>query len=210
MRLVIKVCGVRRAEDAVRAAELGASYVGCVLALDSPRRASLAEVREVVASLQVAPSVESGPAPVLVFRDASFEEVLAATRATGVSRVQVHGATAADLAALAAAGLSVHRVFALAPDASELPVLDPAPHPDRPALLDVGRGGSGEVFDWRLLSSGAPPATLVAGGITPDNVHGLLPYGPYGLDVSSGIEERPGRKDPGAMNALFAALEGEA
>ena len=76
-----------------------------------------------------------------------------------------------------------------------------------PVLLDVGAGGSGTPFDWRLLGRVAPPRLWIAGGITPANVRALLARAPFGIDVSSGVERAPGIKDARRLRALFAAIE---
>lgn len=200
MRVNVKICGLRRAADAARAVALGATHLGCVLAADSPRRANFDDVRAVC-------DASSGVPVVLVFRDAPLAEILAACDATAVRRVQVHGADQMLLAALAANGCIVHRVLRVDPHTRALPALEPPPSPSQPALLDVGRGGSGECFDWRLLGERAPPATFIAGGIDPYNVEELLPRAPWGIDLSSGVESAPGVKDLTRLAALFTALE---
>ena len=78
----------------------------------------------------------------------------------------------------------------------------------RPFVLDGGAGGAGTAFAWSALAPIAPAHVFVAGGITPANLDRLLPYAPWGIDLSSGIEQQPGRKDHDAMKALFAHLEG--
>ncbi|MEM7203637.1 MAG: phosphoribosylanthranilate isomerase [Planctomycetota bacterium] len=201
MKPVLKVCGVRRAADADLAVALGARFVGCVLAADSPRCATHTEVE------RIRDAVRGRAEVVLVFRDADPTTIGASCERTGVRRVQPVGADAASLTALYAAGLVVHRVVAVAPETTALPAFAPPAGHHAPAVLDVGRGGTGRSFDWTLLADGAPPATLIAGGIDPHNVTTLLRYEPYGIDVSSGIETAPGVKDAGALRQLCAALE---
>ena len=199
--MIVKVCGVRRPSDAEIAVELGARYVGCVLAADSPRRATLDQARA------VRDAVHGAAELVLVFRGAAGAEVEASADLLDVRRVQVHGAGPSVAAELERAGLRVHRVFRIEPDESALPTIEPTPSADCPAVLDVGRGGSGRAFDWSLLDSGAPAATLIAGGIGPDNVRELLSKSPFGIDVSSGVESAPGIKDRGRLTELFAAVQ---
>jgi phosphoribosylanthranilate isomerase len=76
-----------------------------------------------------------------------------------------------------------------------------------PVLLDIGAGGSGTPFDWRLLGRVAPPRLWIAGGITPENVDELLEHDPFGIDVSSGVEVAPGIKDARRLRKLFAAID---
>lgn len=195
----VKICGVRRLEDALLAAELGAEFVGCVLAEDSPRRASTDEVRSIAAA------VEGRAQPVLVFRKTSPGSVLRAVRATGVRRVQLP-ASAAVVRVLQARGLVVHRVHSIDGSEGGLPRPAPAPTAGAPALLDVGRGGSGVSFPWEWLGDRGPEATFVAGGIRPSNLARLLRHRPHGIDLSSGVEVRPGVKDHGLLVELFEAL----
>lgn len=204
MNVRVKICGVRRVQDAELAVELGADFIGCVLAQDSPRRATLDEVREILESV-------GGRAQlVLVFRAASVHEIEDAVESTGVQRVQPHGADERTCSRLERRGVTVHRVRSLSPGARRLPKLEPEPTEDRPALLDVGPGGSGTAFDWSLLAPRAPFATFIAGGISPENLAGLLAYRPYGIDLSSGVESSPGVpgvKDRDRLCRLFERLE---
>lgn len=204
MRPRVKVCGLRRVEDAELALALGAHALGCVLAADSPRRATIAEARALAAFAR-----DRAPL-VLVFRGETTETVRAACAETGVRDVQLHGADPAQLAALEAEGLVCWRVFSLAQGARELPTLEPPPSATRPAILDRGRGGTGRPFDWALLGERGPAFTYVAGGVSPENVDALLAHRPWGIDCSSGVERAPGEKDPERLRALFAVLEAAA
>lgn len=200
MNQVAKICGLRRPEDAVRAVELGAEFLGIVLAPDSPRCANLEQARA------VRDAVGSAAVVVLVFRGADRDAVLRASEVLAVGTVQVHGMAESDCDRLENEGLSVIRVHPLAPGASALPQLRPEPSPGHYALLDVGCGGTGTTFDWSLLGDEGPEFTFVAGGITPGNVRELLAHDPWGIDVSSGVERAPGEKDHGELERLFAAL----
>lgn len=193
---VVKICGVRRVEDAVRAAELGARFIGCVLAPDSPRCATLDEVRAIRDAIDVE--------VVLVFRRPTVDEVVRACETTDVLRVQPHGGPNE----FPIAGIHVHEVVSLPVDATELPELPEFPEArvQDPTILDVGRGGTGTSFDWSLLAPRAPDDVLIAGGITPDNVRELLVFSPFGIDVSSGVESAPGIKDHAALERLFTAV----
>jgi len=201
MRVRVKVCGLRRVSDARAALDLGASLLGCVLAKDSPRQATIQEVLAIREALQEPQKL------VLVFRGSGRAAILQACAKTGIKRVQVHGGEEWLLQELEQEGLIPHRVHRVPRGARSLAPFDPPPTPDRPALLDGGPGGGGLSFDWSLLQRGAPPATYIAGGITPENAPALLAYRPFGIDVSSGIEAAPGVKDLGLMERLFAVLE---
>ncbi len=201
MKPRVKICGLTRAVDVELAVTLGASYVGFVLATDSPRAITASAARVLAAGLSA--SVQA----VLVFRAADVEEVLSAVGESGVRRVQIHDLTELARQALVAAGVTVHRVLAIDPRARALPEFVPPPSASEPGLLDVGRGGSGRTFDWRLLGDAAPAHTFIAGGLTPENLAALLPHRPWGIDLSSGVERAPGIKDHGRLRRLFDLLE---
>ncbi len=200
MRSRVKICGVRRVADAQLAVELGATHIGCVLAKDSPRCAAMAEARDLAAALAGSAQL------ILVFRNANAEDIVEASAATGVANDQVHGADEAFYTGLETRGLIAHRVHSLPPGTTELPHLQPAPTEDCPSFLDVGRGGTGQAFDWTILDGRVPHATFIAGGVTPENVSALLRQQPWGVDVSSGVESAPGVKDPAKLERLFAVL----
>lgn len=198
--MMVKMCGLRRARDAELSLELGASHLGVVLAADSPRVATLSQAREVL-------RVAAGRAPVvLVFRRQSNDAIERACDEVGSRRVQVHGASDERCAALRAAGMLPLPVLRVTADCGKLPTLSPAPDEQAPALLDGGSGGEGVAFDWRLLGGAAPNGVFIAGGIRPDNVVALLRHRPWGIDVSSGVERRPGVKDKDEMRSLFDAM----
>lgn len=200
MRPRVKICGVRRVADAQLAVELGATHIGCVLAVDSPRCATLEEARELAAAL-------AGTAQmILVFRNPQAQDVAEVSTATGIANVQVHGVDEEFYASLETRGLIVHRVHSLSPGTTELPHLQPVPTEECPSFLDVGRGGAGQAFDWNILRGRVPHATFIAGGVTPDNVSALVGHQPWGVDLSSGVESAPGVKDPEKLKHLFAVV----
>ncbi len=200
MNPVVKICGLRRVADAELSFELGARFLGCVLAADSPRCATVDEVRNIAA-------LASGQVDVvLVFRKTSQEQILRLCDETQVRRVQIHGTSPNACRMLSFYGVDVHSVFRVPADATRLPELDPPPMPRRPAVLDGGTGGAGRRFAWDLLGASAPDATLIAGGITADNVGELLWHRPYGIDISSGIEASPGVKDASELRRLFERI----
>ena len=196
-----KICGLRRVEDAALALDLGASLLGCVLAAASPRRAGAADLARMLALEGARERL------VLVGRVEDVRDVVSAATSLGVERVQIHGAGPAILAALRRLGLKPIPVLRVDPGDERLPTMHPPPSPEEPALLDVGRGGTGRSFDWRILGDRAPSATFIAGGIEPRNVERLLARRPHGIDVSSGLEEVPGVKSERLMREFFRILE---
>jgi len=201
MRPLVKICGLKRAEDAELAVSLGANLVGAVRTPSSLRRVSVDEARALFSR------IGSNAARVLVFRDVPLEEVLSDARASGADWVQLYHTSDSDVRRVESEGLRVLRVYDLSEEALRLPAFSAKPSADRPALLDVGGGGSGRSFDWALLGDEAPRFTFIAGGIRPDNVEDLLGHRPYGIDLSSGVEREPGVKDEAKLRRLFDRIE---
>jgi len=194
----MKVCGLRRVEDAELSLDLGATYLGCVMSKDSPRRASVQEVRDIAHVAQGRAQV------VLAFRGNSAAEILSTCAESGVRRVQIHGVAPQACQSLLFYGLIIHPVYSVAMGSSCLPVPDSLPTVHRPALLDLGEGGVGGPASWSVLDESCPAATFIAGGVTPDNLEHLLDRDPFGVDVSSGVESSPGVKDHARLRDLFA------
>ena len=196
----IKICGITRLEDAQAAAALGASYVGFVLWPGSPRAATLETVSRIV------PALPQSVTPVGVFVDPSAEDVKAA-EATGIRMAQVHSETPAFLRGVTipvvrAVHLAVERDDGVEPDiADELVLLD--------AHDPVKRGGTGKTVDWRRAARIARTRRVIlAGGLTPDNVsQAITAVRPFAVDVSSGVEKRPGIKDHSLMERFIAAVK---
>jgi indole-3-glycerol phosphate synthase/phosphoribosylanthranilate isomerase len=197
VRPFIKICGLTRPEDARLAVALGATHVGAVRTDASPRSVSPERAREVFAGAQ-------GKAEtVLVFRNVPLRDVIRDAKLSGARGVQLYDASDSDVSTVASEGFRVYRVYGIDEDARVLPNLVPPPTEDRPALIDVGGGGSGRRFDWSILGERAPHATFIAGGIRPDNVGALMRRHPYGIDLASGVESSPGVKDADQLRALF-------
>lgn len=190
-----------RDEDVVTARELGVNAIGFIMWPNSPRFVDPTQV----ASLVKRASADVIPVGVLV--RPTRDEILAA-RDAGVRAVQIHG-LAADPAALASldppADLEVWLAASL-----EHP-LDTLPR-GRRLLLDahdpIRHGGTGTTIDWQRSAAAARCfELLLAGGLTPENVVAAIrAVRPFGVDVASGIEDGPGRKNPRAMTAFVAAV----
>lgn len=195
----VKVCGITRWDDAQLAADLGASAVGFVFWPRSPRYI------EPAAAAALALDLPADVAPVGVFVDPTVSEVQRVAARVGLAAVQLHG----DEPATLCDGLP-YRVL------KAVPVAGPATHaaadrvPSRvTVLLDardpVRKGGTGQVVDWTLAADVAARRRIfLAGGLCPENVsEALRTVRPYGIDVSSGVESRPGRKDAGRLRHFF-------
>ncbi len=208
----VKVCGLRRAGDALLALELGASFLGLIFAEGTPRCLS----EEQAASLleEVRAKAEAPVRPVGVFVHEPADRILHLSRRLGLAAVQLH-APVPD-GELAPLGIPVVRAVRIkGPESS--PDIETALEKG-PVLLDAfaeGRhGGTGKVFDHALAVPFIPKGTvLIAGGLNPGNIGGIAETLknaralPYAFDVSSGLEESPGVKSAEKMRAFFAALE---
>ena len=195
----VKVCGITRAEDAELAADLGASAVGFVFWPGSPRHVAPAVAAGIVRVLP------ADVAPVGVFVDPTRDEVRAVAARVGLAAVQLHG----DEPATLCDGMPyrVMKVVAVDGEATSRRV-DQVPSAVT-VLLDahdpVRRGGTGRTVDWTLAAAiAARRRIFLAGGLRPENVdQALRVVRPYGIDVSSGVEAEPGRKDPARLRAFF-------
>ncbi|MGA2569132.1 MAG: phosphoribosylanthranilate isomerase [Terracidiphilus sp.] len=211
MSLWIKICGNTSLEDAQLAAEAGADAVGFVFA-PSPRRVTPAQVAAIV------PHLPASLEKLGVFVDSSFNEIASTVETCALTGVQAHWDAPPELPAMLRArfgsSLRILSVVHFEPkaatnDASVL--LDP----NIDAILvdsrtDTAIGGTGQSYDWasarRALFGKFEQLKLVAaGGLTPENVaEAIAALCPWGVDVVSGVETAPGRKDPAKVRAFIA------
>ncbi len=193
----MKICGITTPDDALLAAGLGANAVGLIFAT-STRRVNAAGAKDIVRRLP--PEVLT----VGVFRNERRERVVETANQVGLRVVQLSGSeTPADVAWIGERVPNVIRALS----AAELPHYDlDACGPTR-LMIDSPEPGSGEVFDWERLAADPPErAFILAGGLNPENVVGAIQLlRPWGVDVASGLEARPGIKDPVKMQRFIAA-----
>jgi phosphoribosylanthranilate isomerase len=199
----VKICGIRRVEDALLAGELGAWAVGFVFWPGSPRFIDPYRAKRISTALP--PWV----VPVGVFVDQPLEHITEVASLVRLGAVQLHGNEPHEfvqrLPHRVIKSVAVGRDFnvsAVEMVPSRATVLLDAHDPER-------RGGTGTVLDWtRAAAAARRRPVLLAGGLTPDNVRGAVDaVQPFGIDVSSGVEKSPGVKDHGKLRALFASLE---
>jgi phosphoribosylanthranilate isomerase len=200
--MLVKICGITTEADALLAVALGADAVGFVFA-PSPRQVSATETRRIIE--RVPPEILT----VGVFRNEAPARVVEIVNTTGLKAAQLHGAETVEqsrwvaervpltIKAFAAGDPAIGRIDDYGADL---------------VLVDADSPGSGEVFDWRLAEGVADPARLiVSGGLRPENVGDAIAHlHPYGVDVSSGVESSPGRKDPVKLRAFVAAARAAA
>jgi phosphoribosylanthranilate isomerase len=200
-----KVCGITNPGDARVAVDAGADAIGLIFA-ESPRKVSREEARKVSIAL---------PENILkvgVFVDAEPGEVLQIAREVGLDLAQLHGdETPETVAAIRNAGLPVMKALrvrntealgALERYEVDLFMLD--------AWSARARGGTGETFDWGLAKSVKGRGNIVvSGGLTPENVREAVEFfEPYGVDASSSLEERPGKKSGERVRRFVRAAKG--
>jgi phosphoribosylanthranilate isomerase len=201
-RLVVKVCGMTRLDDAALAASLGAQAVGFVFWPESPRAVTVAAARDIARALP--PQVTA----VGVFVNQPADAVNNIAHDVGLGAVQLHGDE--DQAYCARMRRPVIKAIALRSSAD----LDAASRWPQSVtlLLDVHdperRGGTGRVTDWALAAEAARGRrVMLAGGLCAGNLRDAVrQVAPWGVDVASGVEQRPGIKDAELMRAFFAAL----
>lgn len=187
------------------AARFGASHAGLIMVPNTPRALNIAEARSLAMT-----AADFGLKTIGVFRDAPMEKVADAARTLRLSGVQLHGAEDAQAIKMLRSNLQHgQEIWA------SRRVDDDGPGPQRSGvdriLFDSGNGGTGKPFDWsRIADDEALPTAFLAGGISGDNGRSALAVGAYGIDVGSGVEAEPGRKDQDKMAALFAALRAPA
>jgi len=190
MRTRIKICGITNLDDALFAVEAGADALGFVFYSKSPRGVDPESVREIVQHLPPFATV------VGVFVDEKIETVREIAKYCSLDLCQLHGTESPEFCEWC--DRRVIKAFRIQDDSFLTKMkgyevagfLLDAYHPDR-------YGGTGESADWTLAKEGTRRGTVVlAGGLTPENVgEAIAQVRPYAVDVSSGVEREPGRKD---------------
>ena len=203
MPVKVKICGITNLADGIAAADAGADVLGFVFCEQSPRCVSVEAAAAIIRALPPF-TMKAG-----VFVNAPEESVVRAIRECGLNLLQFHGDEAPEYCLQF--GLMSLKAFRIR-DAASLQVLPKYPtdawlldayNPDKP-------GGTGETFNWDLALEarawGRP--IFLAGGLTPENVAEAVQRSrPYAVDVSSGVEAAPGRKDHAKINAFIHAAK---
>lgn len=203
----VKICGVTTREDLGAVVEAGADAIGVTVdvPVETPREIDAERAADIVSATP--PFVTT----VLVTMPDPPASAVGVAERVGPDVVQVHGDSAPDDIASLSADLDARVVVAVSPD--------DAPRYDTVAdallvdsLDESGAGGTGSTHDWErtreLVSELASPVVL-AGGLTPENVAGAVEtVDPFAVDVASGVEGHPGRKDPAAVEAFVRRAGG--
>jgi phosphoribosylanthranilate isomerase len=202
--VAVKVCGITRAQDALAAVQAGARAIGFVFYGLSPRAISPG------AAYEIARQLPKEVKKVGVFVNAKRDVIEDTGRRAGLDIFQLHG----DEPPEDCVGLSRRVVKAVKLATSrDLEKLEPFRGKVQAFLVDAAtselRGGTGQVADWNLARRArAYGRVILAGGLSAANVaQALRQVQPDGLDVSSGVESAPGKKDPRRLKAFFEAVK---
>jgi phosphoribosylanthranilate isomerase len=204
----VKICGITNAQDALWAANLGADFIGLNFYAQSPRKVSVKHAKDLAS--QIPPFVTV----VGLFVDEPFENVAKIVKKVSLKMVQFHGAETPEYCAQAVAlGVKVIKSLRLQKplEASDLV---PYEHAVDYFLFDTyspeSAGGTGEAFNWEWIPAAAPLTKpwFLAGGLNPGNVlEAVKKLHPPMVDVSSGVEKSPTRKDYEAMKTFIQAAK---
>ena len=209
MRTWIKFCGTTSLSDALASVEAGADALGFIFA-PSKRQITPEKAQKIIRELPE--NIER----VGVFVDESGDRIREIAHTAALSMVQLHGNESPEFVGrlksepIAGRRLRVIKTVLIQGDFHlELEKFVNATAPPDAILLDSG-SGSGRTFDWRGVRpflTGTEMRFIVAGGLTPENVSlALQMFRPFGVDVVSGVEGAPGKKDPEKLNAFVAAV----
>ena len=203
-----KICGITCAGDAALCAEAGADAIGINFFPGSKRYHPLEQARGWLGEFS------GRTARVALFVNASLDEIRSTVDSALFEAVQLHGDETREFCAAAQTlGLPVIRGLALR-SASDIPAL--SDYPADALILDAHApgeyGGTGRLSDWHLAAEAVrrfPDKTIfLSGGLTPENVaQAFLEVRPFGIDLASGVESAPGRKDPIKVRSFLSAAK---
>jgi phosphoribosylanthranilate isomerase len=197
----VKICGITNAADALAAVEAGANLLGFNFYPKSPRHISEAE------ATKIRPQLPKKAEAVGIFVNAPLAEVVALRKSLKLDAVQLHGDESPETVAEIAAGIPVIKAFRIEPD-FPLETLDQ--YPEAYAFLfDASHpgqyGGTGRTTDWDVARRAALSHRIIlAGGLKVENVAAAVRIvRPYAVDVASGVESKPGKKDHGLLREFI-------
>src|SRR5713226_348075 len=193
----VKICGITNAADALAAIDAGANLLGFNFYAKSPRHITEAE------AAKIRPELPKKVKAVGIFVNASPAEVAALHKSLKLDAAQLHGDESPETAAEIARSIPVIRAFRVEPD---FPLATLDAYPDAFAFLfdaaHTGQyGGTGRTTDWALARRAALTSRIIlAGGLKVENVAAAIRLvRPFAVDVASGVESKPGKKDHGKL-----------
>lgn len=205
----VKICGITQAEQGKAIASLGATALGFICVPSSPRYVTIAQIQTIIS--QIPPNIDK----IGVFADASLAEIRESAIACGFTGVQLHGNESPEFC---------HQLHQTLPQVEIIKALRVrSPEQLQTAtnytqyvdtlLLDAYHpqqlGGTGQTLDWHKLQQFSPSRPwFLAGGLTPENItQALSQIQPDGIDLSSGVENKPGDKNLDLVTLLFQKLQ---
>jgi len=201
----VKICGITNWTDARISVEEGADFLGFNFYRMSPRYITPAAASKIIKRLP------KNVVAVGVFVNETEQNVLATARRAGLCQIQLHGDEPREMVSRLGREYQVTKALRVR---GELESAQLARYANADALLLDGfdgkvYGGTGKTFDWQMIRrAGIKKRIFLAGGITPENVEEAVRIArPYAVDVCSGIEARPGKKDPKRIAALMNAVK---
>jgi phosphoribosylanthranilate isomerase len=197
----VKVCGTTRLKDALLAVECGADAIGFIFYKKSPRCVSAKTAKEICSKLP--PFIHR----VGVFVNETADTINRIAERCGLDAVQLHGDESP-----AFCKKIKHRVIKVVRVKDAASLKEMSRYAVDGFLFDTYKedqwGGTGKVFDWELVTRAKKYGpVIIAGGLNPRNVKAAIQkVQPYGVDVSSGVEQSPGKKDPKKVKAFLKAV----
>jgi len=195
----VKICGITNYEDAAAAMDMGVDLLGFNFYPESPRFITLEKTADIINKLPA--FIDT----VGVFVNASIEQINKARNLCQLNWIQLHGDEDPEFCRLFLSydvktikaicvkdQTDIERAGSFFTDAILLDAFDPKRY-----------GGTGVTFDWNIIGHIGKKRIFLAGGINPDNAAQAIKLGVYGIDVCSGIEAEPGKKDHKKMKKLF-------
>lgn len=200
----VKVCGLTRVEEALGCAALGVNAIGCVFYPKSPRHVTEDQAKKICLALP--PEVKT----VGVFVNETFSTIMDKVERCHLKAVQLHGQESPELVSrLCKENLLVIKALFVEGE----PSLEAVSNYEASAyLVECGKGplpgGNALEWDWEKANRfGEQYPLILAGGLAPENIaHVITLCGPDAVDVSSGVESRPGRKDLGKVESFMDAI----
>jgi len=198
----IKICGITNTKDALLASQLGADALGFIFYRESKRYIDPEIAKRIISSLP--PFVTT----VGVFVNQSLDEIIAIKDKTGIDAAQLHGDETPQFCS--SVPLKVIKAIRVKDDLDEHGV---AQYPVQAILFDtysdVEYGGTGKSFNWEILKDISISGEIIlSGGLSPDNVaEAVRTVRPYAVDVSSGVEATPGKKDHMKLRKFIEAIK---
>lgn len=211
----IKICGITQPDQGIAIANLGATALGFICVQASPRYVTPEDIQRITQALET--SLDKQPDRVGVFANATLPTIQATVTTGRLSAVQLHGDESLSFCQQVKSALpqvELIKAFRIRDEAALEAPYDYASVVDT-LLLDAYHptmlGGTGHTLDWSLLQMFKPSVPwFLAGGLNPENVRdAIAQLHPDGIDLSSGVEERPGHKNLEKVERLFQQLRQE-